>query len=115
MTTAKVAGTPMAAKPSKDTSTTEPLDKKIFPFAKLIGKLPYCSNCTRPDITMAVNHLSRHMTSATVRHWEQAKRVLRYLSGTLNHSLTFNGKVQQNLLMWQDSSFGDGEAKRSRT
>jgi histone deacetylase 1/2 len=68
MTTAKIADTPMAAKQSKDTSTSEPLDKKIFPFAKLIGKLLYCSNCTRPDITMAVNYLSRHMASAIVRH-----------------------------------------------
>ena len=68
MTTAKVAGTSMAAKPSKDPSTDEPLDKTIFPFEKLIGKLLYCSNCTRPDINMAVNHLSRYMTSAIVRH-----------------------------------------------
>jgi hypothetical protein len=68
MTTAKSAGTPMVAKPSKDTSTAEPLDKRTFPFAKLIRKLLYCSNCTRPDITMAVNHLSRYMTSAIVRH-----------------------------------------------
>jgi hypothetical protein len=115
MTTAKAAGTPMTAKPSKDTSTTKPLDKRTFPFAKLIGKLVYCSNCTRPpDVTMAVNHLSKYMTSATVRHWEQAKRVLRYLSCTFNHSLTFNGKLPHHLLMLQDSSFCDGEARRSR-
>ena len=80
MTNATVAGTPMTAKQSTKPSTGELLDKKLFPFAKLIGKLLYCSNCTRPDITMAVNHLSRHMTSATSRHWEQATRVLRYLS-----------------------------------
>jgi hypothetical protein len=115
MKTAKAAGTPRAAKPSKDTSIAEPLDKMIFPFAKLIGKLLYCSNCTRPYITMAVNHLSRYMTSATIRHRDQAKRVLRYLAGTLNHSLTFNGKLPQHLLMWQDSFFGDEEARRSRT
>ena len=64
---------------------------------------------------MAVNHLSRYMTSATVRHWEQAKRVLRYLSGTLNLGITYNGKLPSKILMWQDASFGDGDAIRSRT
>jgi hypothetical protein len=64
---------------------------------------------------MTVNHLSNYMPSATIRHWEQAKRVLRYLSGTPKHSLTLNRKFPQNLLRWQYSSFGDGEARRSRT
>jgi hypothetical protein len=82
MSDATVAWTPMAAKQSTNPSTNDLLDKKLFPFAKLICKLLYCFNCTRPDITMAVSHLSRYMASATVRHWEQAKRVLRYLSRT---------------------------------
>ena len=88
---------------------------KRFPFAKLIGELLYCSNCTRPDITMDVNHLSRHMTSATVRHWEQGKRVLRYLSGTLNLGITHNGELPYKILMWQDAPFADGDDRRSRT
>jgi len=115
MSDAKVAGTPMAAKQSTNPSTNDLLDKKLFPFAKLIGKLLYCSNCTRTAIAMAVNHLSLYMTSATVRHWEQATRVLRYLSGTRQLSLTFNGILPLRLLMWQDSSFGDGAARKSKT
>ena len=113
-TNATVAWTPMAANQSTNLSTND-LDKKLFTFAKLIGKLLYCSNCTRPDIAMAVNHLSRYMTSATVCHWEQAKRVMRYLSDTRQFSLTFNGRLPLRLLMGQDSSFGDGDARRSRT
>ena len=108
MTEASTASTPMAVKPSKDSSTYVLLDKKTFPFAKLIGKLLYCSNCTRPNITMPVNHLSRDMTSTTMRHWEQAKRVLRYLSGTPNLGIiTYNGKLPSNILMWQAASFAD--------
>ncbi len=93
MSNATVAGTPMAAKQSTDSSTTDLLDKKRFPFASLLEKLLYCSKCTRPDIAMAVSHLSRYITSATVRHWEQAKRVLRYLKDTSHLSLTFNGRL----------------------
>ena len=115
MSEATVSGTPMAAKQSTDSSTIDLLNKKHFPFASLIGKLLYCSNCTRPDTAMAVNHMNRYMTSATVCHWEQAKRVLRYMKGTSQLSLTFNGRLPLKLLMWQDSSFGDGDARRSKT
>jgi len=115
MSNATIVGTPMAAKQSMDVSANNLLDKKLFPFAKLIGKLLYCSNYTRPDITMAVNHLIRHMTSATTRHWEQAKRAMRYLSGTKKLAITFNRRLPIKLLMWQDSSFGDGENRKSRT
>ena len=115
MTTALVAGTLLQANFSKDQSTNEPLDKTSFHVATLIGKLMCCSNYTKPGITMAVNHLSRYMTSATVRHWEQTTRVLRYLSRTLQHSIIFNGKLPPHILMWQDFSFVDGEAQRSRT
>jgi hypothetical protein len=38
MSNATVAGTPMAAKQSTKPSTTDLLDKKLFPFAKPIGK-----------------------------------------------------------------------------
>jgi hypothetical protein len=61
-------GTPMAAKIVTDARSNEPLDKKKFPFPNLIGKLLYCSNCTRPDITVDVNHLSRYMSKPTVMH-----------------------------------------------
>ena len=74
-------GTPMASKPSLEVNSDQPLDKQSFPFPTLIGKLLYCSNCTRPDITIVVNHLSRYMAIPTVNHWAQAKRVLRYLNG----------------------------------
>jgi hypothetical protein len=115
MSNAIIVGTPMATKQSTDLSTNNLIDKKLFPFAKMIGKLLYRSKCTRHDNTMAVNHLTRYMTSATVCYWEQAKRVLRYLSGTRQLSLTFNGRLPLRLLMWWDSSFGDGDARRSRT
>ncbi len=54
-------------------------------------------------------------TDHAIGIWEQAKRVLRCLSGTNGLSLTFNGRLPLKLLMWQDSSFGDGDARRSRT
>ena len=92
-----------------------PLNTKQFDYPALVGKLLYLSNCTRPDITAAVNYLSRFMSCPTELHWEHAKRVLRYIKGTMDYSLTYSGNCPPSPLCFQDASFGDGPDRRSRT
>ncbi|KAG1660107.1 hypothetical protein FOA52_015087 [Chlamydomonas sp. UWO 241] len=58
-------------------------------FAELVGSLLYLSNCTRPDITYAVNKLSRYMSCSTPQHMQAALSVLRYLSGTAGLGLLY--------------------------
>ncbi|KAG1670528.1 hypothetical protein FOA52_015393 [Chlamydomonas sp. UWO 241] len=58
-------------------------------FAELVGSLLYLSNCTRPDITYAVNKLSRYMSCSTPKHMQAALSVLRYLSGTAGLGLLY--------------------------
>jgi hypothetical protein len=55
------------------------------------------------------------MSHPTVKYWEQVKRFLRYLKGTMDLCLTFNGEISTDMVMWQDSSYVDGENKRSMT
>jgi len=100
MTSSLPAGTPMAAKPSIEVNSDQPLDTQLFPFLALIGKLLYCSKCTRPDITTVVNHLSKYMGTPTLNHWAQAKRVLRYLNSTGPFCLTSNGNISLDPIMW---------------
>jgi len=113
MSECTLVSTPMAAKPSKLVTTT--FDKNEMPHAKLIGKLFYASNFTRPDITASVNYLSRYMSHPSVEHWLQAKRMLRYLKGTLDKGLIFNRTVPYTPVAWHDSSFVDGPDGKSRT
>ena len=92
-----------------------PLDLKEFKYPQLVGKLLYASNCTRPDITAAVNYLARFMQRPTEHHWQLAKRLLRYIRGTVNYCLTFGGAVSPVPVCWQDASFADGPGRKSRT
>jgi len=82
MSTCSSAATPMAAKPFTDAALDQPLDVQAFLFASLLGKLMFCANMTRSDMSASASFLNRFMNSPTCRHWQQAKRVLRYVSGT---------------------------------
>lgn len=56
---------------------------------RAIGSLLWISNCTRPDITAAVNYLARFVARPRQSHWQGVKRVLRYLRGTTAFGLNY--------------------------
>lgn len=116
MHTCAPTGTPLPAK-TVDSSDIEspPLDVKQFRYARLVGKLAYAANCTRPDISAAVNFLTRFMSKPTELSWRQAKRLLRYVKGTLEYCLVYHGSEDPIPVCWQDASFADGPGRRSRT
>jgi len=65
------------------------LDEADYPFRELIGGLMYLSVSTRPDISYAVNSLSQFNNKFGKKHWSAAKRILRYLKGTLDYGLMY--------------------------
>ncbi|KAF7334226.1 Transcription factor [Mycena sanguinolenta] len=58
-------------------------------YSQLIGSLMYAAIGTRPDIAYAVSLLARFMSKPKRIHWDAAKRVLRYLTGSKNYAITF--------------------------
>ncbi|RVW92226.1 Retrovirus-related Pol polyprotein from transposon RE1 [Vitis vinifera] len=86
MTEAKPAPTPLATSPiltlQSGTPLSDPTEYRI-----VVGSLQYLS-LTRPDIAYTVNKLSQFMHQPTSDHWNAVKRLLRYLCGTLDHSIT---------------------------
>jgi transposase InsO family protein len=60
-----------------------------FPYRELLGSLTYLSTTTRPDISFAVSHLGQFNNCYGEDHWTAAKRVLRYLKGTVDLGLVY--------------------------
>ncbi|UYV78459.1 hypothetical protein LAZ67_16001473 [Cordylochernes scorpioides] len=65
----------------------EPVKKEEY--QSLIGSLIYLSVSTRPDIAYAVSALGQFSNDPRRQHWNAAKRVLRYLKGTLCLKITY--------------------------
>eukprot|EP00873_Tetraselmis_striata_P041013 jgi/Tetstr1/461277/TSEL_006404.t1 len=96
--------------------SNEPLAAEM-PYQALVGSLLYAMVATRPDIAEAVSNLCRVMAKPEERHWQAAKRVLRYLKGTKTLRLTFSGGKADGLLHgYCDADWaGDVVSRRSTT
>jgi hypothetical protein len=77
----------------------------------------YLTN-TRPDICFAVNTLSQYLVEPRRVHLVVAKHVMRYLKGTLDFGLNYNGDHDFRLIGYTDSDWagqGRGGAPPPRT
>ncbi|XP_031103238.1 uncharacterized protein LOC116006874 [Ipomoea triloba] len=74
---------------------TDPYDDPTQ-YRSIAGALQYLT-VTRPDLSFAVNLLCQHMHAPTTAHWEQLKRVLRYVKGTLDLGLRLR---KSNSVSW---------------
>jgi hypothetical protein len=59
-------------------------------YRHIIGSLMYLTN-TRPDICFAVNTLSQFLVEPIRVHLMAAKHVMRYLKGTIDYGLIYDG------------------------
>lgn len=72
------------------TSEEDILDMKKVPFREALGSLMWLQVATRPDLSYAVNVLSRFANNPGCKHWEAMKHVLAYLKGTLDYGITYS-------------------------
>jgi hypothetical protein len=87
-------------------------------FAQITGSLLYAAQCTRPDISYAVQTVSQFTQNPKAKHWTAIKRILRYLKGTINHSLVYqddpeDGKNQETLQTFTDSDWASNAHRKS--
>ena len=84
-----------------------------FPYAELVGSLLYLTVNTRPDLAHAASVLSRFMSCATQEHWKAAKRVLRYLAGSLVRGLVYTCGAPLIVAYTESDYAGDPDSCKS--
>ncbi|KAJ1525556.1 hypothetical protein ONE63_010361 [Megalurothrips usitatus] len=100
------------ATPLSSSKLVKPLScSENRPYQQLIGCLMYLTVATRPDLAHAVSVLSQFNTCYSEEHWIAAKRVLRYLKGTLNYHLHFS-KTGCDFLAYTDADWGNCQDDR---
>lgn len=79
----------------------------------MVGSLMYLTS-TRPDIMHGVSLISRYMENPTESHLLAAKRILRYLRGTVDFGIFYKRGVKENLFGFCDSNYaGDVDDRKS--
>jgi hypothetical protein len=68
-------------------------DMTCVPYKSVVGSMMYVMVCTRPDISHAVGVLGKYISTLGKEHWKTIKRVFRYLCGTKNYSICYQGKL----------------------
>ena len=82
------------------------------PYASATGSLMYAMLCTRPDICFAVGLVSGYRSNPRQAHWQAVKRVMRYLRGTTDLVLCYQGG-DLKLRGYSDADWG-GDPNESR-
>ncbi|PKU69703.1 Retrovirus-related Pol polyprotein from transposon TNT 1-94 [Dendrobium catenatum] len=85
LTDCKTALSPMPPS-SKHSNRNTQLFSDPSLYRRLAGSLQYLS-ITRPDIAFATNRVCQHMQSPTVQDYQDIKRILRYVKGTISFGL----------------------------
>jgi len=86
-----------------------------LPYRELLGSLMYLAQGTCPDIAYAVSALSQYNTCYSKTHWTCAKKVLRYLKGSIDYGLNYT-KSGRNIIGYVDADWGNcGLDRRSYT
>ena len=60
-------------------------------YASAVGSLMYAMFCTRLDICFAVGLVSHYQSNLRPTHWQAIKRIFRYLRGTSDLVLCYQG------------------------
>ena len=103
----KPVSTPLVAteKLCKDDGS-DPADENEY--RQIVGSLFYLT-ATRPDIMFAASLLARFMHCPTKKHYGTAKRVLRYIQGTIDFGIEYQKGKEAILIGYCDSDWGGSQ------
>jgi hypothetical protein len=108
----KPVGTPLDVKTRLGPFDGEATAQERRDYQRVVGSLMYIMVGTRPDIAYAVGALSRYLSNPGPEHWTAAKRVLRYLGGTMEKGMKFGGG-DSTLVGFTDADFAPPPTRHS--
>ena len=83
-------------------------------YRSIVGALQYLS-FTRPDVAYAVQQVCLYMHDPREPHLNAAKRILRYLRGTVDHGLQIHRSSLASLTAYTDADWADCPDTRKST
>jgi hypothetical protein len=101
MTDCKSASTPFLSGIKLDDGGETPLVDNTL-YRQLVGRLLYLTH-SRPDLSYAVGAVSRFMQEPHELHWKAAKRILRYVQGTITFGIHYATYSTLDLIGFTDS------------
>lgn len=91
-------------------------EMKSVPYQEAVGSLLYAAQGTRPDISYAVNLVSRYSKDPGVQHWNAVKRIFRYLKGTISAKIQYLKSRDPKVTGFSDSDWAsDIDGRKSIT
>jgi len=83
-------------------------------YRGLIGSLLYLT-ASRPDVIFSICLCARFQAKPKESHYMAAKRILKYLKGTIDVGLWYPSEVSMNLISYSDSDFAGCKIDRKST
>ena len=83
-------------------------------YKQIVGSLMYLT-ATRPDLMFSVSLISRYMERPTDSHFQAAKRILRYIKGTIVFGIFYKKGGKAELVGYSDSDYAGDQNDRKST
>ncbi|XP_019438962.1 PREDICTED: uncharacterized protein LOC109344663 [Lupinus angustifolius] len=78
---------------SNDSATEKPIDPTLY--RHIVGCLRFICQ-SRLEITYVAGVINRHMANPKQSHIIAAKRIMRYLKGTMNYGIMFPNQIEES-------------------
>ena len=78
-------------------------------YQQIIGGCIFVNNVARPDISFAMNVLTRHMSNPSQKHLDVALDLVRYLSCTVDLGIVYSRNGNRRPILYCDADKGSQE------
>ena len=68
-------------------------------YQAFIGSITYTVTGTRPDLAQTLGSLSQFCSNPGKEHWVASKRILRYIKGSLNYGIVYDGSKRNDVTL----------------